>query len=69
MSRDSAGVISAHEAYNKREVLLRLKISQRSWDKMLDEGLPYSSVGKWKWVTGKDLIEYLNRIAVRKNGA
>ena len=69
MSKDSAGVISAHEAYSKREVLLRFKISQRSWDKMLDEGLPCTSIGKWKWVTGKDLIEYLNRSAVRKNGA
>ena len=68
MSKDSPGVISAHDAYSKREVLIRFRISQRFWDKMLDEGLPYSPVGHTKWVTGKDLIEYLNRKAERKKG-
>ncbi len=64
---DSVGVISANEAYSKQEVLSRFKISQSSWDKMLDAGLPYSAVGKTRWVTGKDLIEFLNRNTVIKN--
>lgn len=69
MAKESLGVISTHEAYSKQEILRRLNISQKFWDKMLGEGLPTSPVGHTKWVTGKDLIEYLHRIAERKNEA
>lgn len=69
MSNHSMGVISVHEAYSKREVFLRFKISQKFWDKMLSEGLPFTSIGHTRWVTGKDLIEYLNRHTERKNGS
>jgi hypothetical protein len=60
------GVINAAEAYSKRMVLERLGISQKVWDKMLDEGLPFTNVGHTRWVTGKDLIEHLTRKAERK---
>ena len=60
------GVIHADEAYSKRSVLERLGISQKFWDKMLDEGLPYTVVGHTRWVTGKHLIEHLSRNAERK---
>ena len=63
-----SGVINAHEAYSKRMVLERLGISQKFWDKMLDEGLPYTVVGHTRWVTGKDLIEHLLQNAERKRG-
>lgn len=65
-SRDAEGLIHSEEAYSKQEVLRRLGISQKFWDKLLDEGLPYSTVGHTRWVTGKNLIEHLSRNAERK---
>ena len=62
----NTGVIDVGEAYSKRMVLDRLGISQKFWDKMLDEGLPFTVVGHTRWVTGKDLIEHLSRNAERK---
>lgn len=66
MQRGFEGVIHSAEAYSKQEVLRRLGISQKFWDKLLDEGLPYSTVGHTRWVTGKNLIEHLSRNAGRK---
>ena len=60
------GTISADEAYSKQALIQRLGISQKFWDKMLDEGLPYTQVGHSRWVTGQELIEHLRRNAVRK---
>lgn len=60
------GTINTLEAYSKQMVLRRLGISQKVWDKLLDEGLPYTSIGHTRWVTGKDLIEHLTRKAERK---
>uniref|UniRef100_A0A7C2PBF8 Topoisomerase II n=1 Tax=Schlesneria paludicola TaxID=360056 RepID=A0A7C2PBF8_9PLAN len=62
------GTIHAQEAYSKEEVLRRLGISQKFWDKMLDEGLPYSNVGHARWVTGQALIEHLSQHSERKRG-
>ena len=67
MKRDGHGVIKADEAYSKSLILERLGISQKFWDKMLDEGLPYTVIGHSRWVTGKDLIEHLSRKAERKD--
>ena len=61
------GVIRSSEAYSKRMVLDRLGISQKFWDKMLDEGLPYTVVGHSRWVTGEDLIKHLKQHSERKN--
>ncbi|MEM6779582.1 MAG: topoisomerase II [Planctomycetota bacterium] len=66
MPHIEAGVIHADEAYSKRMVLQRLSISQKYWDKLLDEGLPYTIVGHSRWVTGHALIEHLNRNAKTK---
>lgn len=60
------GVVHSDEAYSKRTAMQLLGISQKFWDKMLDEGLPYSVIGHSRWVTGKDLIEHLHRKAERK---
>jgi len=59
MSKSPYGVINAHEAYSKQEVMNRLGISQSFWDKMLDNGLPYANVGHGRWVSGAALIQYL----------
>ena len=67
MSMRDSGVIRSDEAYSKNMVLQRLGISQKFWDKMLSEGLPYTSVGHTRWVTGQALIEHLSRNAERKN--
>jgi len=64
---NTEGVICETEAYSKRMLMNRLGISQKFWDKLLDEGLPYTTVGHSRWVTGKDLIEHLRRKAERKN--
>lgn len=66
MKKNGHGVIKADEAYSKTAILERLCISQKFWDKMLDEGLPYTIVGHSRWVTGKALIEHLNTHAERK---
>ena len=60
------GVVHSQEAYSKQTAIQLLGISQKFWDKMLDEGLPYSVIGHSRWVTGKDLIEHLQRKAERK---
>jgi len=62
----NVGVIHSDEAYSKQAALTRLGISQKFWDKMLDDGLPYTVIGHSRWVTGKDLIEHLSRKAERK---
>jgi hypothetical protein len=62
----ASGVIRLNEAYSKKELLTRLGVSQRFWDQMLDEGLPYSHVGHTRWVTGEDLIEYLKKRSTTK---
>ena len=67
MATTSSGVIRTDEAYSKQMVLQRLGISQKFWDKMLTEGLPYTTVGHTRWVTGQALIEHLSRNAERKN--
>lgn len=66
MAQSDNGVIRLDEAYNKLTVLKRLGISQKFWDKMLDEGLPYTNVGHSRWVTGQALIEHLSKNAKRK---
>ncbi len=67
-NREMTGTIAEHEAYSKQEILRRLGVSQKVWDKMLDEGLPFTAVGHTRWVNGKDLIEHLARNAIRKRG-
>lgn len=62
----SFGVINISEAYSKTMVLDRLGISQKFWDKMLDEGLPFTVVGHSRWVTGQALIEHLTSKAEKK---
>ena len=42
-------------------------LARSSGDLMLDNGLPYSSVGHAKWVLGAELIEYLRRTSVRRD--
>lgn len=62
------GIVRADELYFKQQLLKRLGISQKFWDKMRDDGLPFSKVGRRKVVAGKDLIEHLSRQAERKRG-
>jgi hypothetical protein len=59
MKSAAEGVINRHEAYSKATLLARLGISQRFWDKLLDEGLPYTIVGHTRWVTGEAVINHM----------
>ncbi|QDU52990.1 topoisomerase II [Gimesia panareensis] len=61
MNKNIGGVIHSAEAYSKAMVLQRLGISQRFWDKMLDDGLPYVTVGHTRWITGQSLLEFFER--------
>ena len=67
--KNALGFVRADEAYSKRTVLDRLGVGQKVWDRMLDEGLPYTPVGHTRWVTGQALIEHLTRHAERKRPA
>lgn len=60
------GTIRADEAYSKQELMRRLDISQKFWDKMLDTRLPYAEVGHKRWVVGRDVLEHFTRHAKRK---
>lgn len=60
------GVINESEAYSKHTVLRLLGVSQKVWDQLLDEGLPYTTLGHTRWVSGKDLIKHLASKAERK---
>lgn len=63
---ESQGVIRANEAYSKRELISRLGISQRTWDKMLDNGLPFAEIGHERWVWGHKIIEYIEKYSKQK---
>ena len=67
MKTNSIGVIHGDEAYSKSTVLQRLGISQKFWDQMLDEGLPFCRVGHTRWVTGRELIAFLEKHSVTKH--
>jgi len=56
--KQDLGVIRADELYSKQELLRRMGISQKSWDDMLQEGLPYAQMGKARWVSGRDLLDF-----------
>ncbi len=66
MKTKDTGVIRADEAYSKSMILQRLGVSQKFWDKLLDEGLPFASVGHTRWVSGRQLIDHLERRAMTK---
>jgi hypothetical protein len=55
----NVGLVRADEAYTKQELMTRLGISQKFWDKMLNEGLPVALIGHSKWVTGQSVIDYI----------
>jgi hypothetical protein len=61
MANHFTGLIAADEAYSKAVVLERLGVSQKFWDKMLDDGLPFTEIGHTRWVTGRNLIDYLSQ--------
>ena len=62
----SMGVIRAEEAYSKRELMNRLGISQKFWDKMLDSGLPFATFGHGRWVSGQAVLNYINECSQLK---
>lgn len=68
MKKQEAGIIHSDEAYSKAMVLAKLDISQKFWDKLLDEGLPFANVGHTRWVIGKHLIEHLAKNSTTKQG-
>ena len=67
MNNAAEGVINRHEAYSKATLFARLGISQKFWDKLLDEGLPYTIVGHTRWVTGEAVIGHMIQRAERKH--
>jgi hypothetical protein len=47
-------------------VLERLGVSQKFWDKLLDDGLPFTNVGHTRWVSGRQLINHLEKYSTTK---
>jgi hypothetical protein len=41
-------------------------ISQKTWDAMLKDGLPFAQIGKSRWVSGQDLIDYYTKKSRQK---
>jgi hypothetical protein len=66
-SSQRTGVIKADELYSKQELFNRMGISQKTWDKLLSEGLPYAELGNSRWVSGQALLDYFERVSKRKN--
>jgi len=66
MKTKQSGVIRADEAYSKLMVLERLGVSQKFWDKLLDDGLPFTNVGHTRWVSGRQLIDHLEKHSTTK---
>ena len=66
MKSKQTGVIRADEAYSKMTVLELLGVSQKFWDKLLDEGLPFTNVGHARWVSGRQLIDHLEKHSTTK---
>ena len=62
-SSKNFGVIRADEAYAKQELMQRMNISQKFWDKMIQDCLPFTQIGHARWVSGRALIEYLEKKA------
>lgn len=60
------GVIDERKAYSKEQLMKHLGVSQKTWDKMLDEGLKFTEIGHTRWVIGRNLIEYMERTAKTK---
>jgi hypothetical protein len=67
MKDKQTGMVSANEAYSKSMLLERLGISQKFWDKLLDDGLPFANVGHTRWVSGRQLIEHLEKHSTTKH--
>ena len=66
MKSKYTGVIRADEAYGKLTVLERLGVSQKFWDKLLNDGLPFTNVGHTRWVSGRQLIDHLEKTSTTK---
>ena len=66
MTSRNTGCIRADEAYSKSIVMDRLGVSQKFWDKLLEEGLPFTNVGHTRWVSGRQLIEHLEKHSTTK---
>ena len=67
MQAKHKGVISANESYSKQMILELLGVSQKFWDRLLDEGLPFCNVGHTRWVSGRHLIEHLEKHSTTKD--
>ena len=66
MKSRHTGVIRADEAYSKMAVIERLGVSQKFWDKLLDDGLPFTNVGHTRWISGRQLIDHLEKHSTTK---
>ena len=66
MKAKQMGIICGNEAYSKAMLFERLGISQKFWDKLLDDGLPFTNVGHTRWISGRQLIDHLEKHSTTK---
>lgn len=60
-SRNTPGVISAHELYRLDEFKARMGWTESSYRSARRKGLPVLEEGKRRYVDGSDAIRYLRR--------
>ncbi|MBA2117072.1 helix-turn-helix domain-containing protein [Bremerella alba] len=62
-NQQGCGVISRQELYTTRQLKARLGISDASIREMKREGLPVIRLGKRAFISGNQIIEFLERRA------
>jgi hypothetical protein len=63
------GSVRADEVLTKAELLRRLRIGLAAFRTMRAEGLRVSRVGKFVYVTGADLVEFMQGQGSKKKAA
>mgnify|MGYP006935529561 FL=1 len=59
--RSGAGVIRPEEVYTLEECAVRLEQGSRTIREACNKGLASMFFGKWKYILGSDLIEFLKQ--------
>lgn len=62
-SKNAGGIINAHELYRVQTVMELLGVGYKAYTSMRRRGLPVIRIGSRKFISGRQLIEYMERFA------
>lgn len=62
-SKNAGGIINAHELYRVQTVMELLGVGYKAYTAMRRRGLPVIQIGSRKFISGRQLIEYMERFA------